>query len=86
MLKLRDIIAAEEAVEAAEAAYRKLNDDVNQWSAYESMDKRGKRTLNFTEVHFARRDAAQRGIATAEQRLLAAKRAFLEGVVDRAAN
>ncbi len=84
MIKLRDIIVAEEAVEAAELAFRTLNDDVNAWSAFESMDKQGKRTLNVSPVHFERRDAARAGIATAQLRLLAAKRAFLEGVVDRA--
>ncbi len=84
MIKIRDLIAAEEAVEAAEVAYRKLNDDMDEWSAYESMDRRGKRTLNVSPVHFERRDAARAGIATAQQQLLAAKRAFLEGVVDRA--
>ncbi len=84
MIKIRDLIAAEEAVEAAETAYRKLNNDVNEWSAFESMDKQGKRTLNVSPVHFERRDAARAGIETAHQQLLAAKRAFFEGVVDRA--
>ncbi len=84
MVKLRDLIAAEEAVEAAEAAYRTLNDDVSAWSAFESMDKQGKRTLNVSPLHFERRDAARARIATAHQQLLAAKRGFLEGVVDRA--
>ncbi len=82
--KLRDIIAAEEALESAEAEFRTLNDDPRQWSAFESMDKRGKRTLNVSPVHFERREAACAGIATAQQQLLAAKRAFFEGVVDRA--
>ncbi len=84
MIRILDIIAAEEAVEAAEGAYGKLNNDVNEWSAFESMDKQGKRTLNVSPLHFERRDAACAGIATAQQRLLAAKRAFFEGVVDRA--
>ncbi len=84
MIKIRDLIVAEEAVEAAETAYRTLNDDVSAWSAFESMDKQGKRTLNVSPLHFERRDAARAGIATAQQQLLAAKRAFLEGVVDRA--
>jgi hypothetical protein len=45
-----DVIAAEEALEAAEAEFRRCNTDINDWSAYESMDKRGKRTLNVTEA------------------------------------
>jgi hypothetical protein len=47
---IRDVIAAEEALEAAEAEFRRFNTDFNDWSAYESMDKRGKRTLNVTEA------------------------------------
>ncbi len=85
MIRILDLIAAEEAVEAAEVAFKKLNDDVDEWSAFESMDKQGRRTLNVSPVHYERRDAARAGIATAQQQLLAAKRAFLEGVVDHAA-
>ncbi len=85
MIRILDLVAAEESIEAAEAAYKKLNDDIDEWSAFESMDKQGKRTLNVSPIHFERRDAARAGIATAQQQLLAAKRAFLEGVVDHAA-
>jgi hypothetical protein len=39
VIKIRDLIAAEEALEAAEAESRKLSHDASTWSAFESMDK-----------------------------------------------
>ncbi len=84
MIRVLDIIAAEEAVEAAETAYRRLNDDIDEWSAFESVDKQGKRSLNVSPVHFERRDAALAGITAAEQQLLATKQLFFAGVVDHA--
>ena len=82
--KLRDIIASEEALESAEAEYRRINDNPAEWSAYETLDKRGLKVLNVQPGHFERRDAALAGIATAQQQLLATKRAFLTGVIDHA--
>jgi hypothetical protein len=55
-----------------------------KWSAYESVDKSEKRSLNVTAAHFERRDAARYWVVVAQQQLLAVKRAFLEGVLDRA--
>jgi len=83
--KLRDVIAAEELLEAAEADYRRLNDNPSEWSAWESLDKRGKRTLNVLPGHFERRQAAIGRVRAAQQQLLAAKRGFMAGVVDHAA-
>lgn len=80
-VKIRDVIAAEEALEAAEAEYRRFNTDIDNWSAYESMDKRGKRTLNVTEAHFQRRDSRLLEIEVARRNLLAVKRAFIEEVL-----
>ncbi len=84
MIKIRDLIAAEEAVEAAEEDFRKLNNDPSQWAAFESMDKRGKRTLNVMPGHFERREHAIGRVQAAQQQLLATKRAFLEGLLDHA--
>jgi hypothetical protein len=80
-VKIRDVIAAEEALEQAEREFRELNDNPSQWSAFESMDKRGKRTLNVTAAHFERRDAALNRINAARSQLLEAKRGFLAGVI-----
>lgn len=84
MIKIRDLIAAEEALEAAEEEFRKLNNDPREWSAFESMDERGKRTLNVMPGHFERREYAIGRVRAAEQELLATKRAFLAGVIDHA--
>ena len=81
MIKIRDLIAAEEALEAAEAESRKLSHDTTTWSAFESMDKRGKRTLNILPAQFARQEDAANRVKAAQQQLLATKRAFLEGVL-----
>jgi hypothetical protein len=82
VIKLRDVIAAEEAVETAEAEYRKLNNDPREWAAFESVDRFGKRSLNVLPGQFERLDAARNRITAAEQQLLAVKRAFMAGVVD----
>ena len=81
MIKIRDLIAAEEALEAAEAESRKLSHDTSTWSAFESMDKRGRRTLNILPAQFARQEDAANKVKAAHQQLLATKRAFLEGVL-----
>jgi hypothetical protein len=83
-VKIRDLIAAEEALEAAEAEYRRLTTDFDNWSAYESLDKRGKRTLNVMPAQFERQESAQQNIRAARLQLIATKRAFLEGVIDDA--
>jgi hypothetical protein len=83
-MKIRDLIAAEEALEAAEDDFRTLNNDYRQWSAYESLDKRGKRVLNVMPAQFERRGDAMRRIEIARFQLIAAKRSFLEGVLDDA--
>ena len=83
-MKIRDLIAAEEALEAAEDDFRTLNNDYRQWSAYESLDKRGKRVLNVMPAQFERRGDAMRRIEVARLQLIAAKRSFLEGVIDDA--
>lgn len=80
MVKVRELIAAEEALEAAEAEYRRVT-DVDDWSAYESMDKRGKRTLNIMSAQFERQEFARQNITAARLQLIAVKRAFLEGVI-----
>jgi ferritin-like metal-binding protein YciE len=85
VVKLRDIIAAEEALEAAEEEFRQLNNDPRQWSAFETLDKRGKRVLNVLESQFERRGEAMHRINAARQQLLATKRAFMEGVISDAA-
>jgi hypothetical protein len=84
VVKIRDLIAAEEALEAAEDEFRTLNNDYRQWSAYESLDKRGKRVLNVMPAQFERRGDALRHIEVARLQLIAAKRSFLEGVIDDA--
>ena len=81
MIKIRDLIAAEEALEAAEAEYRKIHNDPRVWSAFESMDKRGKRSLNVMPAQFARQEDAANKVKAAHQQLLACKRAFLLGVL-----
>ncbi len=85
MIKIRDLIAAEEALEAAEADYRRLNDNPSEWSAWESVDKQGRRALNVHAGHFERREHAISRVQAAQQQLLAAKRGFMAGVVDHAA-
>lgn len=86
MTKIRDLIAAEEAVEEAEREFRRLNDDPQEWSAFESVDRFGKRSLNILPGHFERREAAQHRITAAQQQLRATKRAYLEGVFVDAAD
>ncbi len=86
MTKVRDLIAAEEAIEEAEREYRRLSTDQTEWSAFESVDRFGKRSLNLMPAHFERLDAARARITAAEQQLRATKRAFFEGVLDRAEN
>ncbi len=82
-VKIRDLIAAEEALERAEQDFLRLNNP-DEWSAWESVDKRGKRSLNVLPAHFERREAAMGRVEAARQQLLATKRAFLEGVMTNA--
>ena len=64
-VKVRDLIAAEETLEAAEAELRRLTTDIDNWSAYESLDKRGKRVLNVMPAQFERQANAQQNITAA---------------------
>ena len=78
--KVRDLIAAEEALEQAEREYRSLNDNPAQWSAFESVSQEGRKVLNVLPGHLERRQTALDNIRAAEQNLLAVKRAFFAGV------
>jgi hypothetical protein len=78
VVRLKDIISAELAVEAAEAEYRAYNDP-REWSAYESLDKRGARVLNIQPGHFERRETLLQRVTAAQQQLLAVKRGFMRG-------
>jgi hypothetical protein len=74
------LIAAEEALDAAESEYRKFNDDPRQWMAYESLDKRGMRHLNIQSGHFEHRDALLQNIEVRRTELRSLRAAFVEGV------
>jgi hypothetical protein len=50
-------------------------------TSFESMDKRGKRTLNVMPGHFERRADALARVTVARHQLIAAKQAFLQGVI-----
>ena len=77
MVKIRDLIAAEEELEAAEAEFRRYNDDAQQWSAFESLDKHGKRHLNLMPGHFERRDALLQAIRARHIEMRALRAQFL---------
>ena len=62
VVKIRDLIAAEEALEAAEGEFRKFNDDPSQWMAFESLDKRGRKHLNIHPGHFEHREALMKNV------------------------
>ncbi len=80
MIKVRDLIAAEEALEAAEAEFRDYNTDSRQWSAFESLDKRGKKHLNIQPGHFEHQDFLVQKIEARRNELRALRAQFLEGV------
>ncbi len=86
MVKLRDLVSAEEAIEEAEREYRRLSTDQSEWSAFETVAPSGKRSLNILPAQFERLDAARARITAAEQQLRATKRSFFAGVLDRAEN
>jgi hypothetical protein len=75
-VKIRDLIAAEEALESAEQEARSLRQDPDQWSAFEIMDRRGKRSLVVSEAQFQRQDFADAKVREAQQTLLALRQQF----------
>lgn len=77
MIKIRDLIAAEEAFEAASREFRKLNDNPAEWSAYESLTRDGKKELNILPGHLERLASVRAAAAAAEVQLLALRRAFI---------
>ena len=78
MVKWRDLIAAEERLEAAEAEYRKYNGDPEQWAAFESVDPQGRRSLNVSKFHFEKRDALLAQIEHERRAVLAMRKRFVE--------
>jgi hypothetical protein len=84
--KIRDIIAAEQQLEGAEVELARFTSDPSQWSAFETVDRLGKRSLHITELHFERQDALKGRVEVARQQLIATKRAFLADVIDGGAD
>ena len=80
MVRLRDLIAAEERLDAAEAEYREYNNDPSKWAAFESVDKQGRRSLNVSEHDFERRDSLRGRVDYERRALLSLRRAFVEEV------
>lgn len=76
LVKIRDLIAAEEAVEAAEKESHELRHNPNMWSAFESMDKQGRRHLNISAAQFERQDFADAKVCEAHQALMALRQQF----------
>jgi hypothetical protein len=79
IVKVRDLIAAEEALEAAERDYQQFNGDPHQWSAFESLDRQGKRHLNIQPGHYERREMLLEKITARQNELRALRAAFVKG-------
>jgi hypothetical protein len=75
-VKIRDLIAAEEALEAAEREARELRQNPALWSAFESMDRQGRRSLNVSAAQFERQDFADAQVRARMQELLALRQQF----------
>src|SRR5690606_11426314 len=79
IVKVRDLLAAEERLERAEKALREL-DDPDNWDAYETLQGRADgsvaRVLNITERDEQRREHLQAEVVRATEDLLALQRAW----------
>lgn len=76
MIKIKDLIAAEEAYEAAEKESRALRQDPDQWSAFEIMDRQGKRSLVVGEAQFQRQAHLDAQVQARMQELVALRQRF----------
>ncbi len=80
MIMLRDLIAAEERLEAAEREYRRYTENPAEWVAtYESVDKAGKRSLNIGQGHLDRHARLLGDVEGERRALLALRQRFIEG-------
>jgi hypothetical protein len=77
--RIRDIIAAEEALDEALAEQERQIKDASQWAAFESVDPQGRKQLNMNRVHFDLQELAASKVEAAAQRLTWVKRSFFEG-------
>ena len=77
--RIRDIIDAEEELDAALAEQKREIEDADRWSAHESVDPQGRRQLNMNRVHFDRAELMRSKVVAAEQRLAWVRRSFFEG-------
>lgn len=76
MIRLADLQAAEEAVDAAMAELRNYSQDPKQWSAHERLGDNDLRTLVVHPGHFERLEYLQRAVEVATNQLRAAQAAF----------
>jgi hypothetical protein len=77
-VKIRDLMAAEQRLDEAEAEVRKAQNP-DEWSAHESVDKLGKRTIHLAEGHFEKLDYLRKRVEVAENELRQLQRAFARG-------
>ena len=78
MVRLKDLIDAEQRFEAAEAEFRRVNNDPSEWAAFESVDRQGRRSLNVSEHHFERLDTLRAQVEHERRAVLALRRRFIE--------
>ncbi len=76
LVKIRDLIAAEEALEKAEQESRGLRQNPDQWSAFESMDRQGRRHLNISEAQFQRQADLDAQVELRRRALIALRQQF----------
>ncbi|WP_406266050.1 hypothetical protein OH799_19495 [Nocardia sp. NBC_00881] len=78
MIRIQDLLDAEKRVEQAEAEYLASKRPEN-WSAHESIDKQGRRTLHIDELTFERREQAKARLDTARRDAIALRHAYFQG-------
>jgi hypothetical protein len=76
IVKVRDLIAAEEALEAAEKESRALRQNPEEWSAFESLDREGRRHLHVSAAQFQRQDFLDVQVQARMRELFALRQQF----------
>ena len=79
VILMKDLIAAEEAYLAAEREKRSFNNNPDAWSAYESVDREGRKHLNILPAQYGRQAALEAKVVEQRTALVALRQAFMEG-------
>lgn len=80
MILLKDSIAAEEPFLAAEHEFRSFNNSPDQRSAFETVDRQGRKHLNILPAQYDRQEALEAKVVEQRAALLALRKAYIEGV------